>query len=206
MSPQRFTTLFLDIGGVLLSNGWDRYARARAAELFHLEFDEMNERHHLTFNIYEEGKLTLDDYLERVVFFRERSFPREAFKQFMLDQSVVLPGMIELIGRIKQRNGLKTVAVSNEGRELTMHRVQTFHLDSVIDFFVSSCFVHFRKPDHDMYRIALDAAQVNPSQVLYLDDRPLFIEVARGLGIRGIEHQTLEKTKAAFADAGLAVE
>ena len=195
MTPSSITTLFLDIGGVLLTNGWDHTIRTHAADQFGLDYEEMNERHHLTFDTYEEGKLSLDEYLNRVVFYQERSFSREAFKAFMYAQSQPLPEMLELMRGLKTQHGLQVAAVSNEGRELTVYRVQQFKLGTFIDFFVSSCFVHYRKPDEDMYRIALDIAQVHPEQVVYIDDRAMFVEVAQGLGIRGIIHKGYETTQ-----------
>jgi putative hydrolase of the HAD superfamily len=203
MAAGSITTLFLDIGGVLLTNGWDRAARQRAAEAFELDFDEVNERHHLTFDTYEVGKLSLDEYLDRVIFCRERPFTREAFKAFMAAQSQPCPEMIELVRDLKARYGLKVAAVSNEGRELTVHRIQTFELGAFIDFFIASCFVHYRKPDADMYRIALDIAQAQPGQVAYIDDRAMFVEVAASLGIRGVHHTGYETTRAALQGMGL---
>jgi len=197
------STLFLDIGGVLLTNGWDRKVRRLAADTFGLDYEEMDERHHLTFDTYEEGKLTLDEYLERVVFHDPRHFTRNEFREFMLEQSRPFSGMIDLICRLKSHHRLKVAVVSNEGRELTEYRIRTFGLGRFIDFFVASCFVHFRKPDADMYRIALDIAQVAPEQVLYIEDRPMFVEVAAGLGIRGIVHRDHDTTLRELAALGL---
>ena len=206
MTPaSSITTLFLDIGGVLLTNGWDTNIRKSAADKFGLDYDEMNERHHLTFDTYEEGKLSLDEYLNRVVFYQKRSFSRDEFKVFMYAQSQPFPEMIELMSGLKTQHGLQVAAVSNEGRELTVYRVQQFKLDTFIDFFVSSCFVHYRKPDADMYRIALDIAQVLPQQVVYIDDRPMFVEVAQGLEIRGIIHKGYETTRKALEEMGLSL-
>jgi putative hydrolase of the HAD superfamily len=206
MTPSSsITTLFLDIGGVLLTNGWDNNIRKSAADKFGLDYDEMNERHHLTFDTYEEGKLSLDEYLNRVVFYQERSFSREAFKAFMYAQSQPFPEMIELMRGLKTQHGLQVAAVSNEGRELTMYRVHQFKLGTFINFFISSCFVHYRKPDADMYRIALDIAQVSPQQVVYIDDRPMFVEVAQGLEIRGIIHKGYETTQKALEAMGLSL-
>lgn len=199
------TTLFLDIGGVLLTNGWDRGIRRLASEKFGLDYEEMDERHHLTFDTYEEGKLSLDEYLNRVVFYQERSFPREEFKAFMYAQSQPYPQMIELMRELKAQYGLRVAAVSNEGRELAVYRVQQFGLGTIFDFFVSSCFVHYRKPDADMYRIALDIAQARPEQVLYIDDRAMFVEVAQELSIRGIIHRRYETTRNALEALGLAL-
>ena len=206
MTPSPITTLFLDIGGVLLTNGWDRGIRLLATEKFGLNYAEMDERHHLTFDTYEEGKLSLDEYLKRVVFYQERSFSREEFKAFMYAQSQPFPEMIELMRGLKTQHGLQVAAVSNEGRELTVYRVGQFKLGTFIDFFVSSCFVHYRKPDADMYRIALDIAQVQPEQVVYIDDRAMFVEVAQGLGIQGIIHSGYESTRKTLETLGLSLK
>lgn len=198
--------VFLDIGNVLLTNGWDRRMRQEAAAKFGLDIEEMNERHHLTFDTYEEGKLSLDDYLKRVVFYEDRTFTPEDFKSFMYAQSQPKPEMIDLITRLKARHGFKVATVSNEGRELTIYRIKKFNLKSFVDFFISSCFVHIRKPDADLYRLALDCAQVLPEEAVYIDDRPMFVQVARGLEITGIQHQGYESTRGALANIGLSLE
>jgi len=201
----KITSLFLDIGGVLLSNGWDRQMRKEAAEKFGLDFQEMDERHHLTYDTYEEGKLELAEYLRRVVFYTGRPFSPEEFKAFMFAQSQSKPEMIDLVRGLKRRYGLKVAAVSNEGRELTAYRVKKFSLGSFMDLFVSSCFVHVRKPDPDIYRIALDIAQVGPENVIYIDDRAMFVEIAADLGIRGIHHRGYDATRASLEELGLSL-
>jgi len=199
----RIKALFTDVGGVLLTNGWDRGARKRAAEQFHLDLAEMDQRHHLTFDTYEIGKLSLDVYLDRIVFYEPRSFSRDDFKTFVFAQSQPYPEMLELVRQTKVRNKLKLAVVSNEGRELTEYRIRQFGLEGFVDFFVSSCFVHFRKPDTDIFRMAIDLAQTPPDQTVYLDDRPLFVEVARTMGLRAIHHTSYGETKRAFAELGL---
>lgn len=195
-------TLFLDIGGVLLTNGWDHKARALAADTFHLDRNDVEERHHLTYDTYEEGKLSLDEYLQRVIFCQARPFSRDEFKTFMLSRSQPIPEMIDLVRLLKDKYRLKTIAVSNEGREINAYRIQTYALDRLIDTFVSSCFVHYRKPDPDIYRIALDISQSKPEQVAYIDDRPLFVEVATSLGITGIQHIDVQTTRSRVEQLG----
>ena len=117
------TTLFLDVGGVLLTNGWDHHARKRAATNFKLDLAEMEDRHHLTFDTYEEGKLTLEEYLNRVVFYQKRPFTQAQFRRFMFAQLKPYTEMIELIRRFKARYGLKIAVVSNEGLELNAYRI-----------------------------------------------------------------------------------
>ena len=197
------TTLFVDIGGVLLTDGWDHLARKRAATNFKLELAEMEDRHHLTFDTYEEGKLTLKDYLDRVVFHQKRSFTRAQFRRFMFAQSKPYPQMIDLIAQIKVRHRLKIAVVSNEARELNYHRISTFKLGKFVDFFISSCFVHVRKPDADIFRLALDIAQVPARHVVYIENTPMFVQIAEGLGIRSILHTDYKSTCAKLASFGL---
>jgi putative hydrolase of the HAD superfamily len=197
------THLFTDLGGVLLTNGWDRGLRKAVAAQFAIDPDEMDERHHLTYDTYEAGKISLSVYLERVVFWEPRSFTEAAVVSFMLEQAKAFPEMIEMYKRVKELNGLKVVVVSNEGRELTADRIRRFDLKDFVDVFVVSSFVHFRKPDEDIFRLALDVAQADPAEVVYVDDRPMFAEVACRLGMREIWHRDLERTRAAFAALGL---
>ena len=199
----KMSALFLDVGGLLLTNGWDRSMRQRAAETFKLDYDEMDERHHLTFDTYEEGKLSLDEYLNRVVLYKDRPFSGEEFKTFMFAQSQPYPQMIELVCKLKARYGLKIVVVSNEGRELNAYRILKFKLDEFVDSFISSCFVHVRKPDADIFQLALDISQAPARQVVYIENTPMFVQIAEGLGIRSILHTDYRSTCAKLAAFGL---
>ena len=200
------TALFVDIGGVLLTDGWDHDARKRAATNFKLELAEMEDRHHLTFDTYEEGKLTLEEYLGWVVFYQKRPFSRAQFRRFMFAQSKPYPEMIELITQLKIRYGLKIIVVSNEARAVNDYRIHKFKLDQFVDSFISSCFVHIRKPDADIFRLALDIAQVPARQVVYIEDTPMFVQVAEGLGIQSILHTDYRSTCAKLAAFGLRKE
>lgn len=197
------TTLFLDIGGVLLTDGWNRKSRREAAEKFDLDLADMEDRHHLTFDTYEVGKITLDEYLKRVVFFKERNYTYFEFKEFMFAQSAPYPEMLTAIANLKKKYGLKVAVVSNEGRELTEYRIKKFRLHDFVDFFISSCFVHLRKPDTDIFQAALDISQVAAKDVVYIEDRPMFVQVAEGLGINGIHHTGFQDTLEKLAGFGL---
>jgi putative hydrolase of the HAD superfamily len=199
------TCVFLDIGGVLLTDGWDHNARKRAATNFNLEFAEMENRHRLTFDTYELGKLTIEEYLSRVVFYEERPFTPAQFRKFIFAQSKPYPKMIELVHKLKAEHRLKVAVVSNEARELNSYRIRKFKLDGFVDFFISSCFVHLRKPDADIFRVALDIAQVPANQVVYIENLLMFVQAAEGLGIRGICHTDYKSTCAKLASFGLEV-
>ncbi len=199
------TTLFLDIGGVILTNGWGHESRRLAAEKFNLNLIELEDRHHLTFVTYEEGKLTLKEYLNRVVFYQKRSFTHDQFKEFMFEQSTPFTEMIEFIHKLKEQNCLKIAVVNNEAHELNEHRIKKFNLNQFVDFYISSCFVHFRKPDADIFRIALDIAQVPAEQVVYIENTQMFVDVARDLGIRSIFHTDYKSTRSELSLLGLKI-
>lgn len=191
----KITTLFLDIGGVLLSNGWDRTSRQLAAEHFKLDLTDMNERHHLTFDTYELGKISLDEYLNRVVFYETRTFSRDDFKNFMFSQSSILEDSISYFKELKKEHNLKVIAVNNEGKELNEHRIKTFKLYELFDGFVSSCYVNFRKPDKDIFLMACGISQTKPHKAIHIDDRLMFVEVARSVGVQGLHYTGLEAAK-----------
>ncbi|NGY06637.1 HAD family hydrolase [Solimonas terrae] len=204
--PAAITCAFLDIGGVLLTDGWNHHARRRAVKNFKLDGSETEARHRLCFAAYEIGKLTLEEYLSTVIFYVKRSFTRAQFRHFMFAQSKPYPAMIDLAAQLKHRHGLKIAVVSNEARELNAYRIQKFGLDRCVDFFVSSCIVGLRKPDADIFRLALDLAQTPAGQVVYIENTPMFVEIAAGLGIRSILHSDYRATCAQLAALGLPID
>ena len=202
---EKITTLFLDIGGVLLSDGWNRMARKKAAVHFKLDHDLMEDQHHITVETFELGKITLDEYLNRVVFFDKQVFTVTDFITFMFAQSSAHSEMLTLITRLKKEYGLKILIVSNESRELNEHRIKKFRLDELADCFISSSFVRLRKPDTDIFKLALDIAQVAPAQIVYLDDQLMFVQLAESFGINSIHHTDFESTRTKLASFGLGI-
>ena len=199
------TTLFLDIGGVLLSNGWGHESRKAAADFFKLNYNDMQDRHKLTMVTYEEGKLTLSEYLNRIVFYQKRPFTLSQFREFMFAQTTPYLEMIEFIQQLKEKYQLKIAVINNEGRELNEYRIKKFQLNQFVDFFISSCVVHFRKPDADIYRVALDIAQVPAEHAVYIEDIQMFVDVAGDLGIHGIRHKNYLSTSEELASMGLKI-
>ena len=198
----RITCVFVDVGGVLLTNGWDHHARRRAVAKFKLDWAEMEERHRLVFEIHEEGKLTFDEYLSLVVFYEKRPFTRAQFRRFMCEQSKPYLDMIALLVQLRAQ-GLKIVVVSNESRELNAFRIRTFGLAKFVDSFISSCFVGLRKPDANIFQLALDIAQTPAHQVLYIENTPMFVQIAESIGIKSILHTDCESTRAQLASLGV---
>jgi len=191
--------LFLDVGGVLMSNGWGHELRQKVSEVFNIEYDEMNMRHTQMFDIYENGKITFDEYLTKSIFFKKRDFSLQQLKTYIFDAVRPFQEMMDFIKEVKKEHGLKVALVSNEGRELAEDRFRRFDM-SFVDFFIVSSFVHYRKPDVDIYHLAIDTAQVLPSEILYIDDREFLTEIGEGLGMHAIWHQNIESTKKQMAE------
>lgn len=198
--------LFVDIGGVLLTDGWGNVSRKMAAKEFGLDLKILEERHEQAFSTFELGKLTIEEYLKSIVFYQKQPFTPAKFQNFMFSQSRPYPQMIELIGRLKKRYGLTVIAVSNEARELNAYRIKKFKIEKIVDFFVSSCYVQLRKPDEEIFRVALDIAQSPAAKVVYIDNIQMFVEVAEGMGIRSIHHTDYKSTCTALARFGLEAE
>jgi len=188
--------LFFDIGGVLLTNGWGHDSRKLAAEKFGLDYEELNTLHNYVFNIFEIGNMTLDEYLDTVVFNHPRDFPREDFKEFVYSRSKELPGLLEWMKEWKKECGFRVISINNEGKELNTYRVKKFKLHQCFDAFVSSCDVKMRKPDPNIFLLALGVAQARPEQCYYFDDRIFQVETAKKLGINAFHHTSFEDTKA----------
>ncbi len=196
MNTDPFKILFLDIGGVLLTNGWGHDSRQKAAQEFGVDITEMEALHNFIFNVYENGSITLDEYLDIVVFNHPRDFTREDFKAFMFSRSIELPGMLQwLIQWKKENDNIRIVSINNEGKELNDYRVKKFQLHKCFDAFISSCEVGMRKPDPGIFRLAMGVVQAAPRQCIYFDDRIYLVEAANRLGIRGYQHLSFESTK-----------
>ena len=197
MNASNIKVIFSDIGGVLLTNGWGHQSQQKAAQVFGYDYDEMNLLHEFIFNIYEIGKISLDTYLDRVLFYQPRDFTREDVKAFMFAQSEELSEMLNWFVEWKrtQQPDLKFIAINNEGRELNEYRIKKFKLHRCFDAFISSCEVGMRKPDPEIFGLAMGIAQVSPDECLYIDDRLLIVEAAKKAGINAILHKNKEGTK-----------
>jgi putative hydrolase of the HAD superfamily len=200
METSAVKVIFLDIGGVLLSNGWGHESRQKAAQKFGLDYAEMDALHHFIFNVYEINSITLNEYLDIVVFNHPRDFSKEDFKTFMFAQTVELPEMLSWLKEWKKNCGFHIVSINNEGRELNDFRVKRFGLHQCFDAFISSCEVGMRKPDPGIFTLAMGIAQVSPEECIYFDDRLMLVQAAQNLGIRSFHHTNFSVTKGILED------
>lgn len=187
--------IFLDIGGVLLSDGWNHTSRLLAIEKFDLEPIQFQKDHSVAFPLFENGKLTLDQYLDGVVFNVERNFSKEDFKQFMFSRTEKLPDFLPWLIEWKKKSGIKIFAINNEGKEFNDYRIKKFNLHECFDAFISSCEVGFSKPDPSIFKLALGIAQEEAQHCLYFDDRAIHVAIAKQIGLNAYVHQSFEQSK-----------
>ena len=197
--------IFWDVGGVLLTNAWDRTQRAAALEHFHLDEEEFDDRHEMVTSSFERGKITLDEYLERTVFYRARAFTREAFRDFMFSLSQPIPEVIAFAQRLSDSGKYFMATINNESRELNYYRIQKCGLRQIFRLFVSSCFVGVRKPERDIYRLALEMTQIPAPECCFIDDRALNLECAAKLGMQTIEMNSLDQLRDDLAKLGVSL-
>lgn len=195
--------IFWDVGGVLLTNAWDRTQRATALEHFHLNEEEFHDRHELVVSSFECGKITLEEYLDRTVFYRARPFTREAFRDYMFSLSQPFPDVLDFAQRLRNSGKYFMGTINNESRELNDYRIEKYGMRKIFQLFVSSCFVGLRKPEKEIYRLALEVTQIPAEQCCFIDDRALNLECAVKLGMHTIEMQTLEQLRGDLAKLGV---
>jgi putative hydrolase of the HAD superfamily len=199
------TTLFWDIGGVILTNGWDREARRDAASTFQLDWEEFQDRHDLSFPAFDTGQITLNEYLDRTLFYRARPFTREEFTAFMFAQSKEYAEVRAVLDKVTSTGKYFVGAINNEPFELNQYRIEAFHLRRNFLVFFSSCFVRSRKPEETIFRVALEVSQRPPEQCVFIDDRALNLENPRRLGMKTIHHQNAEQLRAELGKIGVEV-
>jgi putative hydrolase of the HAD superfamily len=185
----KITTLFWDIGGVILTNGWDTRARSEAAETFHLDWEEFQDRHDLSFPAFDSGNISLNEYLDRTLFHRPRGFSREEFTAFMFAQSKEYPEARAVLDAAARTGKYFIGAVNNEPLELNEYRIEAFRLRRDFQVFFSSCYLHARKPEEMIFRIALEVTQRPAPECVFIDDRPLNLENPRRLGMNTIHYR-----------------
>lgn len=197
------TTIFFDIGGVLLTDGWGHDSRRAAAERFGLDWDEYTDRHEKVAHAIETNRMTLEHYLDRAIFYRPRSFTREEFRDFIFAQSQPKPDSIEIVRQLAESRRYLMATLNNEILELNVYRIKHFGLSRYFSVFFSSCFLGLRKPDEAIYRTALQVTQRQPEECIFIDDREVNLECPRELGLRTIHFQDATQLRRELRENGI---
>jgi putative hydrolase of the HAD superfamily len=182
----KITAIFSDVGGVLATNGWDRSERKALVAQFRLDWDEFEDRHELVVTAFETGRLSLDQYLDRTIFYRDRSFSREQIRSFMLGCSMPNDDSLRAVARLAASRRYLLATLNNESRELNLHRIETFGLRKYFSVFFSSCFLGVKKPDEEIYTKALAISQRAAGECVFIDDRELNLDAPKKLGMKTI--------------------
>jgi putative hydrolase of the HAD superfamily len=179
-----------DVGGVLLTNGWDHAERAAVLGHFSLDPVAYAARHELANDAWEKGFMTAEQFLARTVFYEPRPFTPGEFIEQMKAQSKVLPdGALRIVRELRASNGLMLAVLNNEARELNAYRIERFALQEYFDTFLSSCYLGLRKPDPEMFKLATELLQRKPEEMAFVDDRQQNCDAAASLGIHAICYQ-----------------
>jgi putative hydrolase of the HAD superfamily len=200
------TTLFWDNGGVILTNGWDRGSRQRAVEKFGLDWADFEDRHELMLHAFECGEATLNEYIQRTVFYRDRAFTQQQFKQFMFEQSQALSEALAFAKKLAATKRQMNAALNNESLEINDYRIKTFGLRDCFEAFFSSCYLGVRKPDRGIFSLALKITQRDPAECVMIDDRALNLECAREMGMKTILVKDLPQLRADLAKLGVTAD
>jgi putative hydrolase of the HAD superfamily len=205
-SLPQIRAIFWDVGGVLLTNAWDRAQREQALNQFQLDEAEFDDRHEMVVSSWERGKIGLDEYLERTVFYRPRPFTREAFKDYLFSLSQPYRDALALAQELTNSGKYLMATINNESAELNLYRIQTFGLREIFTLFVSSCFVGLRKPEEGIYRLALEITQKPPEECCFIDDRALNLECARKLGMHTVEMENAARLREELEKLGVSAD
>jgi putative hydrolase of the HAD superfamily len=182
----RVRHVFVDIGGVLGTNGWDREQRQRAIDHFALEKKDFEFRHQEVAGAWEEGRISMDEYMDLTVFSCPREFTRDQFRDFVYSQSEPFPDSIAAIRELSNRHTHVVMTLNNESAELNSYRIQHFGLTDIFSAFLSSCWLNARKPTATFFNRAFGVANANPGESLLIDDREQNITRAAELGMQTI--------------------
>lgn len=187
----------------MLSNGWDQSARAEAALRFSLDPVDFDQRHRRAEEELETGRMTLEAYLDQTVFFRERSFAREEFKNFIFAQSSENRETRVLLDELTASRRYFLATLNNESEELSSYRIRKFDLRRNFAAFFTSCYLRARKPDPLIYQLALGITQRAPQECIFIDDRPANLEPAKNMGMGTILFRSAEELRATLAESGV---
>jgi putative hydrolase of the HAD superfamily len=182
-----FDVILFDVGGVLLTNGWDHCERALVLDQFHLDKADFEKRHAAPNDLWERDVISAENYLDETVFYEPRSFSREEFLSAICAQSVPLPhGGLGILEEIAASGKTLVGCLNNEAREPNEYRFRTFKLREYFDVALSSCYMGLRKPKPEIYRRAVDILGRAPERILFIDDRQENVAGAEAVGMKAI--------------------
>jgi putative hydrolase of the HAD superfamily len=211
-APPEIRAIYWDIGGVLLTNGWDHEERARVLAQFAIPREEYDARHEEANDRWERGELSDDEFLQQTVFFKERSFTPADFIRAVREQSKWLPGGAKnVIAALRQSNlpnsgGLKMAMLNNESGPLNDYRIEKFGLAEYFDGFFCSAYLGMRKPEPRIFRAGAAMLHFKPEECVFVDDRDKNCAAAAEVGMHAIQYKGEEALKDALRALGVELD
>src|SRR3984957_9114157 len=197
-------TIFFDIGGVLLTNGWDEGQRATVLAKFGVLLDAYEARHEAANYRWERGLETARWFFDQTVFYEPRAFTFEQLWAEVEGQSgVQYPGTYNVLSDLRAAGKYRIATLNNESRELNEYRVKTFGLRGYFDYFICSGYVHEMKPHKDIYRTALEISATPAGRTVFIDDKPENCDAARKLGMQAIHFTSPQQLRSALTAIGV---
>jgi|SRR5580658_9914314 putative hydrolase of the HAD superfamily len=199
-----FDVILFDVGGVLLTNGWDHSERADTMQHFHLDRAAFEVRHTANYDAWERGEIPMKTYLGATVFYEPRNFSQDEFFAYMLGQSKVLAdGALGILGELAASEKCMVGALNNEARETNEYRFEKFGLRTYFKVALSSCYLGLRKPDLAIYKRALDILGRPAERTLFIDDRAENVAGAVAAGMKAIQFLGAESLRLELRDLGV---
>jgi len=199
-------TVFWDVGGVILTNGWDLTQRTRVLSRLGVDLEAYEEIHERVNYYWERGLINAEDFFMQTVL---RTNPKLnltfdlLWPQVCAESKVLHAECLDILAELKEQRKFRLATLNNESRELNEHRLNAFKLRSLFDYFICSGYVHEMKPNPGIYRSAIDISGYAPERALFIDDKPENCEAAISLGMQAIWFQSPLQLRQELAQRGI---
>jgi putative hydrolase of the HAD superfamily len=199
-----FDVILFDVGGVLLTNGWDHCEREHVLDRFHVDKAAFETRHARLNDPWERDAISMQEYLDEVLFYEPRSFTREDFVTAICEESAVLSDSgIGILEELAASGKCMLGALNNEARVPNDYRFHTFGLRNYFDVTLSSCYLGLRKPHREIYDRAVDILSRPADRILFIDDRPENVAAALAVGMKAIQFSGAEPLRRELETLGV---
>jgi putative hydrolase of the HAD superfamily len=199
------STIFFDVGGVLLSDGWDHISRKKAAEQFSLDFDEFEAKHAPLADDLDTSQISVNEYIDKAVFYKSRSFSKIDFYEFMKEQSQPDDDTLALAASLAAQNKYFLGTINNESAELGVYRIEKFKLADTFKVFFTSGFMGVKKPHSQIFERALQISQKKAADTVFIDDREENLGAPKQLKMNTIHFENAQQLKKELADLGVSI-
>jgi HAD superfamily hydrolase (TIGR01509 family) len=202
-------TIFWDLGGVVLTNGWDPGQRKRVLSRLGVNLEAYEELHDRANYYWERGLLTAKDFFSQTVLLPNPKLDLTfdmLWPQVCAASKVLHPECLDMLAELKQMGRYRIATLNNESRELNEYRLDAFKLRSLFDYFICSGYVHEMKPNLGIYKSAIDISGFAASSALFIDDKPENCAAAEAVGMHAIRFESPAQLCTALVEYGIQLQ